>query len=118
MIGVVGNFIFGALMTIGVGLYAPCMAMVYMLGLKPIIAMPIMMASCAGLMPVAGVEFIKNGNYSRKGTIGIIIGGVVGVIIAANFVTSMPMDVLTWIIIVVIIYTGITYILKSRKTAA
>lgn len=118
VIGVVGNFIFGALMTIGVGLYAPCMAMVYMLGLNPLIAFPIMMASCAGLMPVAGVEFIKNGNYSRKGTIGIIIGGIVGVIIAAKFVTDMPMDVLTWIIIAVIIYTGITYILKSRKTAA
>lgn len=118
IIGVVGNFIFGALMTIGVGLYAPCMAMVYLLGLKPIIAMPIMMASCAGLMPVASAEFIKTGNYSRKGTIGIIIGGVIGVAIAANFVTNMPMDILTWVIILVIIYTGITYILKSKKTVA
>lgn len=118
IIGIVGNFIFGALMTIGVGLYAPCMAMVYLLGLKPIVAMPIMMASCAGLMPVASAEFIKVGDYSRKGTIGIIIGGVIGVVIAANFVTNMPMDILTWIIIAVIIYTGITYILKSRKTVA
>ncbi len=118
IIGVVGNFIFGALMTIGVGLYAPCMAMVYLLGLQPIVAMPIMMASCAGLMPVASAEFIKAGDYSRKATIGIIIGGIIGIVIAVNFVTNMPMDVLTWIIIAVIIYTGITYILKSKKNVA
>ncbi|MGX7024257.1 sulfite exporter TauE/SafE family protein [Vagococcus hydrophili] len=118
IIGIVGNFIFGALMTIGVGLYAPCMAMVYLLGLQPIVAMPIMMASCAGLMPVASAEFIKTGDYSRKAVIGITIGGIIGVIIAANVVTNIPMDILTWIIICVIIYTGITYIMKSKKNIA
>ena len=33
VIAVVGNFVFGALMSIGVGLYAPCMAMVLALGM-------------------------------------------------------------------------------------
>jgi uncharacterized membrane protein YfcA len=47
VIGVVGNFILGALMTAGVGLYSPCMAMVYFLGMSPTVAFPIMMGSCA-----------------------------------------------------------------------
>ncbi|MEO1770784.1 sulfite exporter TauE/SafE family protein [Candidatus Enterococcus ferrettii] len=115
LIGVVGNFIFGALMTIGVGLYAPCMAMVYMLGLNPLVAFPIMMGSCAGLMPVASVNFIKSGDYARKVSLAITVCGVFGVFIAAKFVTGLNLDVLTWIIIVVIIYTGITYIRKSLK---
>lgn len=118
IIGIVINFILGALMTIGVGLYAPCMAMVYMLGLSPLVAFPVMMGSCAGLMPVASLNFVKEGDYARKVSLAITIGGIIGVIIAAKFVTGLNLDILTWIIICVIVYTGVTYILKSRKPAA
>lgn len=117
IIGVIGNFILGMLMTIGVGLYAPCMALVYMLGLSPLVAFPIMMGSCAGLMPVASVNFIKTGDYARKVSFGITLGGLVGVFVAAKFVTSMDLSILTWIIIVIVIYTGTSYIVKSRRTA-
>lgn len=113
IIGIVGNFILGALMTIGVGLYAPCMAMVYMLGLSPLVAFPIMMASCAGLMPVAGTNFIKSGDYSRKVSLGITIGGIIGVIVATRFVTGLNMNVLTWVVIAVVLYSGFTYIRKG-----
>lgn len=113
IIGVIGNFLLGALMTIGVGLYAPCMALVYMLGLSPLVAFPIMMASCAGLMPVASGNFIKSGDYARKVSLAITIGGVIGVIIAVKFVTSLDLNMLTWVIIAVIIYSGITYMRKG-----
>lgn len=118
VIGIVGNFILGSLMTIGVGLYAPCMALVYMLGLNPLIAFPIMMGSCAGLMPVAGVNFIKEGKYNRKVSLAFTIFGALGVYIATQFVTSLPLEILTWLIIVVIIYTGIMYIRKSKAVLA
>lgn len=118
VVAVVVNFFLGALMTIGVGLYAPCMALVYMLGLNPLVAFPIMMASCAGLMPVASAEFIKAGVYARKSSIAITLGGIVGVFIAAKFVTRLPMNVLTIIITIVVIYTAITYIKKSKQSAA
>lgn len=113
IIGVIGNFLLGALMTIGVGLYAPCMALVYMLGLSPLVAFPIMMASCAGLMPVASGNFIKSGDYARKVSLAITIGGVIGVIIAVKLVTSLDLNILTWVIIAVIIYSGITYMRKG-----
>ncbi|EMF0242837.1 sulfite exporter TauE/SafE family protein [Enterococcus hirae] len=113
IIGVIGNFLLGALMTIGVGLYAPCMALVYMLGLSPLVAFPIMMASCAGLMPVASGNFIKSGDYARQVSLAITIGGVIGVIIAVKFVTSLDLNMLTWVIIAVIIYSGITYMRKG-----
>lgn len=110
------NFILGALMTIGVGLYAPCMAMIYFLGLNPLVAFPIMMGSCAGLMPVASVNFVKSENYARKVSLSVTIGGIIGVIIAAYFVTNLNIEVLTWIIVVVVVYTGITYIKKGLST--
>ena len=115
IIGIVGNAVFGALMTAGVGLYAPCMAMVYMLGVSPIVAMPIMMTSCAALMPVASREFIKTGNYARKVSLGITLGGVIGVVLAVNFVSGLDMNILTWVIIAVVIYTGVNMLLKSKK---
>ena len=118
IIGVVGNFILGALMMAGVGLYAPCMAMVYMLGLSPLVAFPIMMGSCAGLMAIGSPEFIKAGNYSRIGSVAITIGGVIGVTIAYTLVKSMPLAVLTWVIIGVVIVTGISMIRQGTKKAA
>ena len=114
VIGVVGNFILGALMMAGVGLYAPCMAMVYMLGLSPLVAFPIMMGSCAGLMAIGSPEFIKAGNYARKGSIAIAIG----VTVAYTLVKSMPLEVLTWVIIGVVILTGISMIRQGAKKEA
>ena len=118
IIGIVGNFILGALMMAGVGLYAPCMAMVYMLGLSPLVAFPIMMGSCAGLMAIGSPEFIKAGNYSRIGSVAITIGGVIGVTIAYTLVKSMPLAVLTWVIIGVVIVTGISMIKQGTSKAA
>ena len=58
-IGVGVNFVLGALMTLGIGLYAPCMIMISLLGMDPKAAFPIMMGSCAFLMPVGGIKFIR-----------------------------------------------------------
>ncbi|MFD1417369.1 sulfite exporter TauE/SafE family protein [Companilactobacillus keshanensis] len=120
VIAIVINFFLGALMTAGVGLYAPCMALVYMLGMNPLVAFPIMMASCAVLMPVASREFVKSGDYNRRGSLGITIGGIVGVVIAVMFVKSLDLTVLTWLIIVVVTYTGLSMLyqgLKQKETA-
>ncbi|WP_300277138.1 sulfite exporter TauE/SafE family protein [Peptacetobacter sp.] len=108
VIGIVGNFILGALMTAGIGLYAPCMALVYFLGMSPKVAFPIMMGSCAVLMPVASAKFIKEGQFPRKASLAITIGGVIGVFIAAFLVKSLPMDILKVLVIFVILYTSVT----------
>ncbi|MBF0713704.1 sulfite exporter TauE/SafE family protein [Gemella sp. GH3] len=115
IIGIVGNFIFGALMMAGVGLYAPCLAMVSILGMNPKAAFPIMMASCALLQAISSGPFIKANMYSRIATITIIIGGLAGVYVAFNIVKNMPLDYIMWLVIVVVIYTGISMIIKGRK---
>lgn len=117
VIAVVGNFILGALMTAGIGMYAPCMALIYMLGMSAKVAFPIMMGSCAFLMPAASVKFIKEGAYNRRVSLGITIGGVVGVVIAAYLVKTLPLDILTWIVIAVIYYASVTMIRDSKKEA-
>ena len=101
------NFILGAFMTVGIGLYAPCMALVYALGMSPLVAFPIMMGSCAFLMPPASAKFIKEGAYNRKASVSMAIPGIIAVLIAAFLVKSLPLNTLRWVVIVVIIYTSV-----------
>ena len=74
------NFALGALMTLGIGLYAPCMIMVSLLGMNPTAAFPIMMGSCAFLMPTAGFQFVRRGKYSLSAALGLAVGGVPAVL--------------------------------------
>lgn len=109
------NFVLGALMTVGIGLYAPCMALVYALGMAPLVAFPIMMGSCAFLMPPASAKFIQKGAYNRKAAISMAIPGAIAVLIAALVVKSLPLRTLKWVIIVVIIYTAVAMFRSAWK---
>ncbi|MGL6197615.1 MAG: permease [Lachnospiraceae bacterium] len=117
-VGVVVNFFLGALMTIGVGLYAPCMALVSALGMNITAAFPIMMGSCAFLMPSAGIKFVKEGKYDRKASIFLSVFGCLGAILAYLLAKyAMGMKTLTWIIIVVMLYTAITFFRDAAKSS-
>lgn len=117
-LAIIANFILGAFMTVGIGLYAPCMALIYALGMSPIVAFPIMMGSCAFLMPPASAKFIKEGAYNRKASVSMAIPGIIAVLIAAFLVKSLPLNTLRWVVIIVIIYTSFVMFrsaLNSRK---
>jgi len=116
--GVVGNALLGALMTLGIGLYAPCMAMVSLLGMNPTTAFPVMMGSCAFLMPVASIRFLKAGKYDRAAAIGLAVGGIPGVLLAAFVVKSLPLDAVRVLVVIVITYTAATMWRDSRREAA
>ena len=118
VIGVVVNFILGALMTAGIGLYAPCMALVYMLGMSPAVAFPIMMGSCAYLMPVASIKFVKEGAYNKLASIAIALAGLVGVWVAYAIVKSLPLDILKWVVVAVMVYTSVSLFMAATKKEA
>lgn len=100
------NFILGALMTAGVGLYNPCMVLIFLLGMSPDVAFPIMMGSCAFLMPPASVKFIKENAYNRKSALSMAVFGSIATLIASLAIKSLPLDVLKWIVVVVTVYTS------------
>ena len=118
VIGVVANFILGALMTAGVGMYAPCMALVYLLGINPMIAFPIMMGSSAYLMPVASLKFIKEGAYNRKASLAIAVFGIFGVIIGYRFIKMLNLDALKFIIVIVMAYSALSLYYSAYKDRA
>ena len=105
---IVANFCLGALMTVGIGLYAPAMILVSLLGMNPKAAFPIMMGSCAFLMPISGFRFVKLDAYSLRTALGLTLGGIPGVLIAAYIVHSLPIAAVRWLVIAVVIYAAIS----------
>src|SRR4051812_40973933 len=112
-IGLGGNFVLGALMMLGIGLYAPCMILVYLLGMNPAAAFPIMMGSCAFLMPVSSVRFVRTRTYHVQAALGLALGGLPAVLIAAYLVRRMPLGAVRWLVVVVVIYTSINMLLTA-----
>jgi uncharacterized membrane protein YfcA len=111
------TFCLGALQTIGIGLYAPCMALVSLMGMNPLAAYPIMMGACALLMPWCSIRFVRTSAYDPKASFGLTALGIVGVLIAAFIVKKLPLDILRWVVVVVILYTSVVMFRSIKKKA-
>jgi uncharacterized membrane protein YfcA len=120
-IGLAVNFLLGALMEVGVGLYGPCLILVSLLGMNPQAAFPIMMGSCAFLMPIGSLKFIRSGRYSLRAALGLGIGGVPAVLIAAFIVKALPLYYLRWLVVLVVLYAALSMlrsaVVESRGRA-
>ena len=112
------NFALGALMTLGIGLYAPCMIMVSLMGMNPTAAFPIMMGSCAFLMQIAGTQFIAKGRYDLKAAMGLTLGGIPAVLVAAYLVRSLPLAAVRWLVVVVVVYTAVMLLRSPAPLSA
>jgi uncharacterized membrane protein YfcA len=110
-----GNFMLGALMTLGIGLYAPCMILVSLLGMNERTAFPIMMGSCAFLMPVGSLRFIREQSYSLRNALGLAIGGIPGVFVAAYIVKSLNLYTVRWLVLIVVVYTAVSMLVSAMN---
>jgi uncharacterized membrane protein YfcA len=113
-IGLAGNFVLGVLMMLGIGLYAPCMILVSLLGMNPSAAFPIMMGSCAFLMPTSSVRFVQTRTYDVRAALGLALGGLPAVLIAAYVVQSMSLVAVRWLVVVVVVYTSLNMLATAQ----
>jgi uncharacterized membrane protein YfcA len=118
IVAVLVNALLGALMMLGVGLYAPCLILLSLLGMSPLAAFPIMMGSCGLLMPIGGARFVRSGRYNLGAALGLAFGGIPGVLVAAYIVKSLPVVWLRWLVLGVVIYAAIQMLRSARSTAA
>lgn len=112
------NFVLGALMSVGIGAYAPCMVLLALLGLHPLGAFPIMMATCGLVQPMASLRFFKTGRFAFAPALGLAIGGSAGVFIAVFIVRQLPLLALRWLIIVVVAYAAMSMLRSAFRERA
>jgi uncharacterized membrane protein YfcA len=106
IIAVAGHFVMGVLMMFGIGLYAPSLILLSLLGLNPVAAFPIMMGSCAFLMPISSVRFVQSERIDLRIVIGLALGGIPAVLVAALIVKSLPLETVRWLVVVVVLYAA------------
>ena len=109
------NFVLGALMSVGIGAYAPSMVLLALLGLHPLGAFPIMMGTCGIVQPVASLRFFKTGRFAFGPALGLTIGGTAGVLIAIFIVRQLPLLALRWLIIVVVAYAAVSMLRSAYR---
>jgi uncharacterized membrane protein YfcA len=112
------NFVLGALMTVGIGAYAPSMVLLALLGLHPLGAFPIMMGTCGLVQPVASLRFFKTGRFAFGPSLGLTIGGSVGVLIALFIVRQLSLQALRWLVIVVVTYAAVSMLRSAVRERA
>jgi uncharacterized membrane protein YfcA len=114
-VAVAVNFLLGALMSVGIGAYAPCMVLLALLGLHPLGAYPIMMGTCGLVQPVASLRFFKTGRFAWGVSLGLTLGGVLGALLAIFVVKQLPLHYLRWLVMVVVAYAAIAMLRSALK---
>ena len=117
-VAVAANFILGALMCVGIGNYAPSMALLAALGMHPIAAYPIMIASDGVLIPVASLGFLRSGRFAPAVAVGLTLGGIVGTLAAFPLVKLLGshLTLMRRVVAFVIAYAAIA-MLRSAAVA-
>jgi len=109
------SFALGAVHMLGVGFFAPCLILLSLLGMNPLAAFPIMMGATAFLLPIGGASFIKSRRYDIRAALGLTLGGIPGVLVAAFVVKSLPVVWLRWLVVVVATYAAALMFRSARS---
>lgn len=107
VIAIVANFLFGVLINFGVGNYAPTLALFSLMGMDPRLCFPIMAAAAGLATPGSMLRHIAIGEIDLRIVIGVTLGGIPAVLVAAFLVREMPIEWLRWLVILVVLYAAI-----------
>lgn len=113
LIGMAFDFVIGMLLTMGLGNYAPELIFFSLMGIHPAIALPVMMLNAAIMLSTSSLQFIKSDRISWPGLFGIIVGGILGVLTAAFFLSNLNVDSLKILVVFIASYTGLTLLRAS-----
>jgi uncharacterized membrane protein YfcA len=104
---IVASFGFGLLANFGVGNYAPTLVMLSLMGMDPRLCFPIMATGASLMGAGAAARHVKIGQIDLRIVLGLAIGGIPAVLVAALIVKSMPLELLRWLVFVVVLYAAV-----------
>lgn len=115
IIAIFANFLFGILLSFGVGNYAPTLAMLSLMGMDPRLVFPIMAAGAGFSGLAAGARCVTTVKLDQRIVLGLTIGAIPSVLVAALIVHEMPITALRWLVAVVVTYAGMTLLLTAAR---
>ena len=118
VIAIVASVVIGSLTSLGIGNYAPTMAVTYMLGLNARAVWPIMACSASLILPAAAIRFYRSGRFNKNVALGLTLGGIPGVLVATYLIKSLPLTVVKWMVVAVLLYTSVTLWISSQKSTS
>ncbi|WP_425379077.1 TSUP family transporter [Spiroplasma endosymbiont of Polydrusus pterygomalis] len=118
--------IYGGLQAFGIGLYAPALATIALLGMDIKVAFPIMTLASGYAVPIAAYSYYKNNKYQPKTSFGLMLGGALGVVLAfltvfvgievgLNVKPAVFTNYLKWLAVIVVFYVSIMLLLSYLK---
>src|SRR6478672_7431046 len=115
IVAIAANFGFGILANFGVGNYAPTLVMLSLMGMDPRLCFPIMAAGGSLMGAGASVRHLNIGEVDLRIVLGLALGGIPAVLIAALVVKTLPLELLRWLVFVVVVYTAVVMFRASWK---
>jgi uncharacterized membrane protein YfcA len=115
VLAIVANFFFGILLNYGVGNYAPTLVLLSLMGMDPRLCFPVMAGAAALMGASAGIRHINTGNLDLRVVVGLTIGGIPAVLVAAYIVVTMPLELLRWLVLVVVLYAATIMFLAAMR---
>jgi uncharacterized membrane protein YfcA len=115
IVAIIANFAFGILANFGVGNYAPTLVMFSLMGMDPKLCFPIMAGGACLMGAGASVKHIAIGKVDMRVVLGLAIGGIPAVLVAAFLVKAMPLEYLRWLVFAVVVYAAAVMAHASLK---
>lgn len=104
VMGFVGMVVCGMLTSVGIGLFVMVQAVLFLLGVSPMVAFPIMTTAGAMQQPLTTLAFLKHDKIPLKKTLILSLGGCVGVFLALILFNHLTISWLHSLLILIITY--------------
>jgi uncharacterized membrane protein YfcA len=102
----------GALSAACVGLYATSQAILFLAGMPPIAAFPIMTAAGALQQPMIAITFLAKGRVPVKETLMVTLFGLMGIVIGVPLITSVSSKMLHLLLVFILGYNVVSIFLS------
>src|SRR5438128_10398189 len=91
------------------------MRLVGVLAMSPQAACASVMGSCAFLVAVRPVGFVRTRTCPARATLGLALGGVPAVLLAAFGSWTLSVAAVRWLVVLVVVYTSLNMLLTARE---
>lgn len=115
MAAIAASFGMGVLANFGVGNYAPTLVMLSLMGMDPRLCFPIMATGGSLMGAGASVRHLAIGEVDLRIVLGLALGGIPAVLVAALLVKEMPIDLLRWMVLAVVLYAAAVMFAAALK---